>query len=176
MVQGGADGLLRLYLHRRKAYAPRGETVAVEEELRFEFPRIQRSLLGHFDLVEATPDGDLVRDWKSSANKPKRDDLLVPLDLQRIAMVRRWKASWLRPVPGWTWSHLVKAKTPGLVDYQLPMSERDRVPELERLSAVVQPTIGAMRYVLNAPRGPVPQASFPGNGCSFQAAYAASRR
>ena len=74
------------------------------------------------DLREETPEGDVVRDWKVTAAKPARDDLLAPLDLQKIGMTRGWEASRSRPVAGWVWSHLVKTKTPQLVDYELPSS------------------------------------------------------
>ena len=132
-------------------------------------------LLGYLDLVEETPDGDVVRDWKVTAAKPNRDDLLDPLDLQRLAMVRGWEASRSRPVSGWVWSHLVKTKAPQFVDYELSVSGRDRVPDLERVAAVVQPTIDLMRDVLGGRRQPVPQVSFLCSGCSFRSACVAWR-
>lgn len=167
------DRMQRLYLHWRAEYVPRGEIVAVEEELRVELPGIDLPMLGYVDVVMETDEGDIVQDWKVTASKPNRDHLLDPLDIQKIAMVRGWEASRSRPVCGWTWSHLVKTKAPQLVDYELPVSGCDRVPELERLASVVNPTIDVMRDVLAGRRRPVPQAGFLCSGCSFRAACAA---
>ncbi len=169
------DRLRGLYLHWRKTFVPRGRIVAIEEEIRVDLPGIDLPLLGYVDLVEETPSGDLVRDWKCTAAKPTRDDLLAPVDVQALAMTRGWEAFRSRPVAGWMWTHLVKTKTPQVVDYELPVSGCDRVPDLKRLAAVVQPTIDAMREVLEGRRRPVPQAGFLCSGCSFRRACAAWR-
>jgi len=76
-----AERLRRLYLHWREAFEPRGEIVAIEEEIRVDLPGIDLPMLGYVDVVFETPAGDLVQDWKITAAKPTKDELRAKLGI-----------------------------------------------------------------------------------------------
>jgi len=101
-------------------------------------------------------DADFVIDFKSTASKPSPDPLLDPLDLQKLALTRAWETATGRTVASWRWAHLVKTKTPSLVDVDLPVAIEHRGADLARLAAVVNPTIRAMDAVLSGALDPVP--------------------
>jgi CRISPR/Cas system-associated exonuclease Cas4 (RecB family) len=159
-----------LFRRWRAEFRPDGEIVAVETELNVRLPGIDLPLLGYVDLVVRTKDGDQVIDFKSSAAKPSPDPLLDPLDLQKLALTRAWETATGRTVVSWKWAHLVKTKTPGLVDVELPVASEDRGADLARLAAVVNPTIRAMDAVLSGTIDPVPTQApqRPCGSCGFR--------
>ena len=108
------------------------------------------------DLVVNTSSGDRVVDFKCTAAKPSPDPLLDPLDLQKLAMTRGWEAKSRRTVTSWRWEHLVKTKSPNVVDVDLPVADEDRDADLGRLAAVVNPTLRLMDAVLAGKLDPVP--------------------
>ena len=154
---GRLGGLYRLW---RGNFDPHGEVVAVEAEVRVQFPGVELPLLGFVDLVVRRPDGDAVIDFKVTASKPQADPLLDLVDLQKVAMTRGWEAQNATAVTSWTWSHLVKTKTPQLHDVYLPVAAEDRKGELQRLAAVVNPTVRHMQAILDGDAEPAPTQAF----------------
>jgi hypothetical protein len=164
------DRLSNLYIYWRKGFQVGGTIVGVEVEILVTLPGIDLPLRGYADLVVETANGDRVVDFKCTASKPTPDPLLDPLDLQKLAMTRGWEAKSERRVTSWRWEHLVKTKTPNIVDVDFAVADADRVADLARLAAVVNPTLRLMEEVLAGRLDPVPtQAPFAMCGaCSFR--------
>ena len=150
------DRLSNLYLYWRKGFKLDGEIVGVETEILVTLPGVDLPLRGYADLVVNTSSGDRVVDFKCTAAKPSPDPLLDPLDLQKLAMTRGWEAKSRRTVTSWRWEHLVKTKSPNVVDVDLPVADEDRDADLGRLAAVVNPTLRLMDAVLAGKLDPVP--------------------
>ena len=144
-----------LYRFWRQHARIEDEIAGVEEELRVELPGIDLPLLGYVDLVVHTEVGDQVIDFKTSASRPWVDEVLSPLDLQKLAVTRGWEAAKSRQVASWAWIHLVKTKEPQVVPVQLPVQDEDRERDLRRLASVVNPTLRVMQAVLDGRLAPV---------------------
>lgn len=152
-VLGRLAALLR---HWRATFRPDGEIVAVEEEVRAEFPGIGLPMIGYVDLVVRGAEGDRVIDFKATAARPTPDPLLDPLDLQKLALARGWETVRHTRVASWRWQHLVKTKTPAVVDLDLPVADDERERDLARLAGIVAPTLRLMQAVLDERLPPVP--------------------
>ena len=159
------DRLSNLYIYWRRNLKLDGEIVSVEQEILVTLPGIDLPLRGYADLVMRTGSGDRVVDFKCTASKPSPDPLLDPLDLQKLAMTRGWESKSRRTVTSWRWQHLVKTKTPSVVDVDLPVAAEDREAELARLAAIVNPTLRLMDAVLAGKLDSVPTQA-PMNLCS----------
>lgn len=170
------DRLSNLYLYWRKGFNVEGTIVGVEVEILVTLPGIDLPLRGYADLVVETAKGDRVIDFKCTAAKPSLDPLLDPLDLQKLAMTRGWEAKSRRRVSSWRWEHLVKTKTPNVVDVDLAVADQDREGDLSRLGVVVNPTLRIMDAVLAGKLPPVPtQAAFAVCGtCPWRRSCASS--
>jgi CRISPR/Cas system-associated exonuclease Cas4 (RecB family) len=154
------ERMRNLYRFWRANARIEGEIVAVEEELRVELLGIDLPLLGYVDLVVHTDQGDQVIDFKTSASRPQIDEVLDPLDLQKLAMTRGWEAAKRRSVASWRWIHLVKTKDPQVVPVHLPVADEDQGGEIQRLASIVNPTLKAMEAVLAGNLLPVPTQSY----------------
>ena len=150
------DRLSNLYICWREGFTVGGTIVGVEQEILVTLPGIELPLRGYADLVVETANGDRVVDFKCTASKPTPDPLLDPLDLQKLAMTRGWEAKSGRTVTSWRWEHLVKTKSPNVVDFDLPVADEDRDGDLARLAAIVNPTLRLMDGVLAGKLDPVP--------------------
>jgi CRISPR/Cas system-associated exonuclease Cas4 (RecB family) len=159
------DRMRALYRHWRGHSRLVGEVVAVEEELRVQFPGVDLPMLGYVDLVLRNDGADQVVDFKTSSSKPSHDELLDPLDLQKLAMTTGRRLKTDAPVARWTWSYLVKTKEPQLVDVSLELRDEDLKDDVRRLVGVVQPTIRRMQAILAGDELPVPTQSYS-NMCS----------
>jgi hypothetical protein len=150
------ERLSNLFLYWRRGLRLDGEIVSVEHEIFVTLPGIDLPLRGYADLIMKTADGDRVVDFKCTAAKPSPDPVLDPLDLQKLAMTRGHEMQSGRRVASWRWQHLVKTKSPNVVDLDLRVEDRDRDADLARLAAVVNPTLRVMEAVLAGRLDPVP--------------------
>ena len=164
-------GLYRLW---RERFKPEGDIFAVEQEVRTHLPGIDLPLLGYADLVLKTGKGLVVVDFKTTASRPQGDDLFDPIDLQKLAMTRGIEAATGEPVVKWSWQHLVKTKTPQLVDDPWEVNAEDREADLAKLRSIVNPSIAMMRLVEEGKVAPVPTQSFfsPCGNCPYRVACA----
>jgi CRISPR/Cas system-associated exonuclease Cas4 (RecB family) len=168
------ERLVTLFKEWAKVFKPGGEIVAVESEVRAHLPGIDLPLLGYADLIVKTEKGLVVTDFKTTASKPYGDDLFDPLDLQRLAMTHGVASITGEPVVGWRWVHLVKTVKPQIIDDPWEVSPENRVPELDRLRAIVNPSIAQMKALEDGRAQPVPNQSWfaPCSSCGYRMACA----
>lgn len=177
--ESALERLRSLYRHWREQGQPTAKIISVEERIHVQLPGLDLPLLGYVDLVLQDASGVQVIDHKVSSSRPWPDELLDPWDLQKLAMSHGYMAMTRDPVATFGWSHLVKTKTPQLVQRSLPVAGHRRDAELLRLAEVVNPTLAAMEAVLEGHLAPVPTTAFARmcRTCPFRkpcASYAAS--
>jgi len=172
----GRDDILErmktLFRHWRSTLKVDGTVAAVEEELRVRLPGTDLPMLGFVDLVIDTGKGLEVVDHKVSASRRQADELLDYHDIQKVAYTRGIEMTMNRPVTSWRWSVLTKTVRPAVQEDRLEVRSEDRVAELQRLAAVVNPTIKAMEDILAGKTQPVPTQAFSRfcQGCQFRMA------
>jgi len=163
-----------LFRHWRSTLKVDGTVAAVEEELRVRLPGTDLPMLGFVDLV-VEKDGALeVVDHKVSASRRQADELLDYHDIQKVSYTRAIELAMNRPVTSWRWSVLTKTVKPAVQEDRLEVRSEDRLPELRRLAAVVNPTVRAMEDILAGRAQPVPTQAFAKfcSGCPYRRACA----
>jgi len=164
------ERLKTLFRHWRSTLKVEGTVAAVEEELRVRLPGTDLPMLGFVDLVIDTGKGLEVVDHKVSASRRQADELLDYHDGQKVAYTRGIEMTMNRPVTSWRWSVLTKTVKPAVQEDRLEVRSEDRVSELQRLAAVVNPTIKAMEDILAGRAQPVPTQAYARfcQGCQFR--------
>ncbi|MCK6479111.1 MAG: PD-(D/E)XK nuclease family protein [Planctomycetes bacterium] len=174
----GRDTILErlkgLFRHWRANLKIEGTVAGVEQELRVRLPGQTHEMLGFVDLVIDRKDGFEVCDHKVSASRRQTDELLDYHDGQKVAYTRGIELTMNRPVTSWRWSVLTKTVKPAVHEDRLEVRSEDRVAELQRLAAVVNPTVRQMEEILSGERQPVPTQAYARfcGGCPFRMACA----
>ena len=168
------ERMMALYRHWRATLKVDGTVAAVEEELRVRLPGTDLPMLGFVDLVIDTGKGLEVVDHKVSASRRQADELLDYHDGQKVAYTRGIEMTMNRPVTSWRWSVLTKTVKPAVQEDRLEVRSEDRVQELQRLAAVVNPTVKAMEDVLAGRTQAMPTQAYSRfcQGCQFRMACA----